>query len=340
MERTEGRDVLGPESVAGTSKAIVTDIPVESGDQVDNGALLLEVSGRPVFALAGEVDVYRDFVEGETSGDDVRQLQTALSWIYGTPVTGNFDARTAADVRKFYQSSGYSVMEESQGDSGSPEDDPGEVDGDSDAHSTRVTIPASEIVFLSSMPMSVSEVHAEVNDPSGQNPALSLASGEWQAAFELTPEVANEIRGQGSDWTYELSGGAIKGQEIEDYTLEERTVQGDNDMGEPREQTKEFLIAPIDSDDLAEGAAPGSPQTLEIVKARSDENALIVPVSALWTTGDKSMVTVLDENNEEIRQVQVETSLRSGGRTVIVVVDGTLEAGERVAVARRDGSHA
>lgn len=55
---------------------IVTMIPAE-GTELAEGAVALEVAGRPVFLLAGELPVYRDLRPG-AYGEDVLQLEQAL----------------------------------------------------------------------------------------------------------------------------------------------------------------------------------------------------------------------------------------------------------------------
>jgi multidrug efflux pump subunit AcrA (membrane-fusion protein) len=55
---------------------IVTMVP-EEGTDLDEGAVALEVAGRPVFLLEGELPVYRDLRPG-AQGEDVLQLEQAL----------------------------------------------------------------------------------------------------------------------------------------------------------------------------------------------------------------------------------------------------------------------
>lgn len=58
------------------SKQIVTMIP-EAGSSLGEGDVALEVSGRPVLVLQGDLPVYRDMRPG-SKGDDVLQLEQAL----------------------------------------------------------------------------------------------------------------------------------------------------------------------------------------------------------------------------------------------------------------------
>jgi peptidoglycan hydrolase-like protein with peptidoglycan-binding domain len=57
--------------------AVVTAVRVGAGDEVGLGDVLVEVSGRPVLALAGKAPGYRDLRPG-ASGDDVAALQKSL----------------------------------------------------------------------------------------------------------------------------------------------------------------------------------------------------------------------------------------------------------------------
>ncbi|MFI6792328.1 peptidoglycan-binding protein [Nonomuraea sp. NPDC050383] len=74
------------------------------------GAVLMEVNGRPVFALRGSVPMHRTMAPG-TKGDDVEQLQRALRRLgYGARVSGVFDRATAAAVTRMYARKGYEAQ--------------------------------------------------------------------------------------------------------------------------------------------------------------------------------------------------------------------------------------
>lgn len=79
--------------------------------RLKEGAVLMEVNGRPVFALRGSVPMHRTIAPGAT-GDDVRQLQRALRRLgYGAPVTGVFDRATIAAVTRMYAKKGYEAQQ-------------------------------------------------------------------------------------------------------------------------------------------------------------------------------------------------------------------------------------
>lgn len=98
--------------VEGTTGAVVTKAPKKPGTEVEAGQVLVEISGRPVFALKGRVPVYRDLKPGST-GDDVTQLQSALAELgHGTggDAKGTFGAGTKAALTAFYSSIGYNPV--------------------------------------------------------------------------------------------------------------------------------------------------------------------------------------------------------------------------------------
>lgn len=112
---TSGQAVQVTPTVAGGEGAgapVVTKVTVRQGEQVEAGKVLLEVSGRPVFALPGALPVYRDLKPGAT-GDDVKQLQKALAGLghgTGSDKAGTFGAGTKTALGSFYKSIGYDPL--------------------------------------------------------------------------------------------------------------------------------------------------------------------------------------------------------------------------------------
>jgi HlyD family secretion protein len=96
---------------------IVTGVRVHRGDRVRAGTVLLEVSGRPLFALPGAVPAYRDLKPGAT-GADVAQLQAALAGLGHDPHEHNglFGTGTKQALAAFYAGLGYPVSPVSAGD--------------------------------------------------------------------------------------------------------------------------------------------------------------------------------------------------------------------------------
>jgi hypothetical protein len=79
--------------------------------KIREGAVLMEVNGRPVFALRGSVPMHRTIAPG-AKGADVEQLQRALRRLgYGSPRSGIFDRATIAAVTEMYAAKGYEAQE-------------------------------------------------------------------------------------------------------------------------------------------------------------------------------------------------------------------------------------
>ncbi len=88
--------------------AIVTGRVPEVGSVVENGSILLEVTGRPVLTLSGELPTYRSLAAGST-GPDVEQLEATLAGLGFDPGPQDktYDTATGAAVAALYQSLGY-----------------------------------------------------------------------------------------------------------------------------------------------------------------------------------------------------------------------------------------
>lgn len=90
---------------------VVTAVRVGYGATVQPAQVLMEISGRPVFALPGAVPAYRDLRPG-ASGRDVAQLQRALDTLgFGSGDSdGVYGPGTETAVRDFYRSKGYDPL--------------------------------------------------------------------------------------------------------------------------------------------------------------------------------------------------------------------------------------
>jgi hypothetical protein len=99
-----------PASSLKKGSRILTTAP-SKGAQLNEGDVAMTTSGRPVFVLQGERPAYRDLTAG-VSGDDVRQLQAALTrlGIYHGAINGTYDQGTASAVAAWYLKAGYTAQ--------------------------------------------------------------------------------------------------------------------------------------------------------------------------------------------------------------------------------------
>ncbi|WP_283133602.1 peptidoglycan-binding protein [Rhizohabitans arisaemae] len=108
---TVGGAASGGSEPGASSVQRATRVP-PAGTRLRNGSVFMEVGGRPVFALKGDIPMYRALEPG-TEGPDVKQLQRALAGLGFSPgrISGVFDAGTAAAVRRWYAKKGYRAQE-------------------------------------------------------------------------------------------------------------------------------------------------------------------------------------------------------------------------------------
>jgi hypothetical protein len=89
--------------------AVVTGQVPEVGTELNALSVALEVAGRPVIVLPGDLPAYRSLRFG-VSGPDVVQLKNALRSVGidgGDPASNVFDAETAAGITALYAAVGY-----------------------------------------------------------------------------------------------------------------------------------------------------------------------------------------------------------------------------------------
>ena len=89
------------------SVLLVTSAP-ERGAELTEGSAAIEISGRPVFLLVGEIPVFRD-LRPKAKGPDVRQLEEALSRLgyFDLAPDDLWDPDTGAAAAAWYEASGY-----------------------------------------------------------------------------------------------------------------------------------------------------------------------------------------------------------------------------------------
>jgi hypothetical protein len=91
-----------------TTPPIVTGVPPAVGATIAEGQVVMQIAGRPVISLGGDLPTYRDLVPG-SHGPDVAQLERALQRLaIDTGVVDDvYDAATSAGVAELYATVGY-----------------------------------------------------------------------------------------------------------------------------------------------------------------------------------------------------------------------------------------
>ncbi len=101
-----------PVNPSAEGSTIITSMTKVAGDDLAEGDVAVEVAGRPLFVLEGELPIFRPLAPG-VEGPDVRQLETALSRLGFDPgpIDETYDNETEAAVSEMYRAAGYSPNE-------------------------------------------------------------------------------------------------------------------------------------------------------------------------------------------------------------------------------------
>lgn len=337
-------DVSATASESGVS--VVTEIMQGQGSSFDPGDVLVEVSGRPILALAGAKPAYRDIRPGD-AGYDVAQLQMTLADL-GFSVRGDnfgeYGRRTKAGVQAFYESRGYaaplagdpSELEDAHGALRSAEDQLASLRAAADLSTTQAEVdlaaqavkdartrvaeldrttgpmvPLAEVIFMPSFPAFVVSSNARV----GANvvgPLLTVASGDLVVNGTLNPADVDLVR---AGMTATLTGSGV-------------TMSG-----------TVANVAGVDQPELRDGTMPVSPETTTSstidpgtptkrdgrqVTIRTDQ-----PIDPALIGADLQITIESAASDGDVLAVPVAAiSSRADGNTYVTVIDGE----DRIAV--------
>ncbi|MEM7271795.1 MAG: peptidoglycan-binding protein [Actinomycetota bacterium] len=104
-------------ATSASGETIITRLTAQAGDELTEGDVAIEVAGRPVFVLQGDLPVFRSLIP-TLEGPDVRQLEEALDRLGYDPgeLDGIYDGDTADAVEELYRAAGYKPVEPSEQD--------------------------------------------------------------------------------------------------------------------------------------------------------------------------------------------------------------------------------
>ncbi|MGW0337997.1 peptidoglycan-binding protein [Streptomyces sp. NPDC003011] len=342
------------------AQTVVTAVKAEQGQEIRPGEVILEVSGRPLFALPGSKPAYRDLRPG-AKGQDVAQLQAALKELGHDPgeSDGTFGAGTKTALRALYEAIGYDVpttgeeqtlsaaedrvaeaedaLDAARGD-GPPDGGPRTTSTQraeerlerarSDLGAVRARsgpmLPTSEFVFLPAFPARVAATQATLGAPV-KAPLVTLSSGRLEIRGSLNPGRRDLVRkGQTVHILSETTGVSAKGTVASVGPL----VQ-DKDTGA---NSHPLTVTPTGT--LDAGLA-GSNVQLRIETAASSGKVLVVPVAALFAAPDGTTNVVRMLPSGEQRQVPVTAGMSANGVVAVTPErDAALRAGERVVISQ------
>ena len=331
----------GGASTAGSSSTgavYISKLEVAAGDTIRNGEQLAELDGQPLFALTGPVPAWRDLVPGE-SGPDVSELQNALAslgFYEGGDTPGYFGPATGDAVAAYYEHLGYAAPA-----SGG--------------------VPATDVLFLPSLPARVVAVNGGAGQQPGQ-PFLALAARRSLALTgQLPPAYAGQVKpGLKVSIYSEVAGihaaGTVAGLGTATLIVPTGTVvdigSGAASAASAAASTAAASGSPASSASSGgSGGAAFIPLTVAparplaaslngqnvlvtVQTGRTEGPVLTVPVAAIVTSGSgTSYVTVAGAHGAEAEVAVTPGISENGYVQVSPVRPGTLTAGQRVVVS-------
>jgi HlyD family secretion protein len=337
-------------------KAVVTGVRARQGDTISAGAVLLEVSGRPLIALPGEVPAYRDLRPG-SSGKDVTQLQAALKSLGHDPreTNGVYGPGTKTAVAALYEAIGHSVPTTGEDDQKNLESartrvkqaerglaDARDAGGDPKTVAraaedvtvakkdlaelekrTGPMLPAGEVVFLPGFPARVVASQAQVGGEV-KAPLVTVSSGALQVSGLLNPGQRNLVQpGQPVEITSESMSVTASGRVASVGDLvDEKSTGG---------RGHKLVVQP---DTALDAKLAGQNVRVTIATAASEGEVLVVPVSALFATADGGTNVIRKLPDGKREKVLVITTVSGGGFVAVrPVTAGQLGPGDKVVIS-------
>ncbi|MBN4927025.1 hypothetical protein IEU95_09285 [Hoyosella rhizosphaerae] len=334
-------DVLIEPGEAG-AKAVVTGQVPEAGDQLNEGAAVLEVVGRPVIALEGELPMYRTLSPG-MRGPDVLQLEQALSRLGLNPgyIDNVYTGDTARAVAGMYQRIGYAappmspdieaeldaarqaVREaERMEDAGDVLDEARARLGEAQAQAG-TPLPISEVQYFPTLPRRVDDVKVRRGDVLESAPVMT-ASGADMVLTARINDVSGELIAEGDEAIFDLPRGGTATGTVTD--VRDASGSGGYEVSiEPGELTPEQV-----------DALRGSNVRVTIPVASTEGEVLVVPLAALTAgPGGESRIELQDDDGVTTL-VRVNVGLSAQGFAEVTPAEGEprFDAGDLVVVGR------
>ncbi|GIG20839.1 hypothetical protein Cch01nite_15630 [Cellulomonas chitinilytica] len=319
--------------------SVVTAAPLAPGASVVPGTVVLEVNGRPVFALPGAFPFYRDLSTGDT-GPDVEQLQRALKGLghLRGRTTGTFDAATEAAVRRMYKAAGYdpalvavtppAVETPAQGADGAPQDEASAADGaPQDEAPTGQEVPTAATPAATTVPLSDLTVVTDLPQ--------SFVTGPGVGAVLTAESVYVLSNGALTSSSAVPAGIALQMKPGSAATLVD--AEGTTVVGRVGPAVQDGADGAMRVSYLTEAALPASWRGTQVIATVTLETvgqeSLIVPNRAVVTAGGGALTVLRRTSGNEFASVPVKRLGALAGQSAITPVEpGALKAGDEVRV--------
>ena len=316
-EITRG-DLVGETTVQGTLHyadsytqrssfdGVITSLPTP-GSTIKQGEKIYTVGGESSYLLHGSIPAWRTFELGMSNGEDVHQLEEALSQLgyFDGQADNHFDWRTQSAITRWQKASGLSQ------------------DG---------TLSLGRVLFAPE-DLRVGGLKARVGDTASQGSDLFAASSSRQiisANLKLSDQALGVV---GTKVTIRLPGAQTTKGTIASVEPPKEKVgaEGSGDsQAAPKDRIIPITVTPDDS------AATEKLQEASVslgITSQTKTNVLSVPLGALVAiTPDQFGVEVIGDDGK-VTRVPVTTGLFAGDRVEIASDD--LHEGQHVVVPNR-----
>ncbi|MFE6738667.1 peptidoglycan-binding protein [Streptomyces tubercidicus] len=345
------------QGAASVTQPLVTKVAVRAGREINEGSVLLEVSGRPVLVLKGSVPMYRTLSRGAT-GDDVRQLQQGLRDIgFPAPVTGTYDAATEHAVSRWYASRHYAPatalpeQPDSPGKGQPPSPTAPPRTAATPAAPAGVTVPSGELIFLRDLPARLTSLSASVGAPA-TGKIGSVSGSALQVQGEVRASDAQLFKAGATATVQTMDGkqfpasvtalatGGSSSREAGSSGGNKSASAGDagsstsGDDGTPATTSMRVTVR------NPHALAPYNGQAVKVTVQVGSTNgkALVVPASALSTRADGRAWVRVDHGKGKTADVAVTPGLSVSGEVQVTPAQGgALNSGDQVVIGTRQG---
>lgn len=284
--------------------AVVSAPLPEQGDEISEGDVVAEVSGRPIFLMEGAVPLWRELEPGD-EGSDVALLQAFLVRLGATidDEAGHFGHDTASAVADLYRSNGYPVRIPEGLDFGT-------------------TVPFGEILVIEATPAYVATVASRIGSQV-EGPILTLASSELIVESLLDAAAASLVEvGAHVVLSAEATGATAAGTVISVASTPQTTDDG-----------RSGYRTVIAADEGLDPTWLGLNVRVTIADTESGDLALVVPESALYAQAGGVTRVVVQLENGSYSEVEVEVKLTAGGFAAVSSANEILSEGALVVVS-------
>ncbi len=311
------------------AQPVITGFGWHVGSRAQNGDVLAEVAGEPIFLLSGAIPAYRDLSKGDT-GKDVLEFQRALERAGFTvsDAEGVFGQSTAIAVASLYHGRGYAA----------PMSPPQVTHGKAHPVPRTAMLPVGSAVYVRSLPAMVSAVHAAIGQHLNAGATLlRLTNGPPIANIAVEPSIPATVRRGMAVQLTTSEGAHVVGHVLRTSTATGGAAPGATEAGVA--PTSETSSAARSTGATIVVTLPtrtrlpiGARVTAFIVRARSRGRVLVVPVSAVQHAANGGEYVKI-RHGAGATNVNVVQGFSAGGYVGVSPAPGSnLSAGEEVVI--------